>query len=83
MVTQKQPVTNSAHISMWMVNLSQALLAATTEESILDLKTHYHGLRYAREVFKILPKNVQPINIEQVLQKVSALGRIHEDKIAA
>jgi len=83
MVTSKQPVSNSANISMWMINLSQALLAPTSEESILDLKVHYHGLRYAREVFKILPKNVQPINIEQVLQQVSALGRIHEEKMAA
>jgi len=83
MVTSQQPVSNSAHISMWMINLSQALLAPTSEESILDLKVHYHGLRYAREVFKILPKNVQPINIEQVLQQVSALGRIHEEKMAA
>lgn len=82
MVIQKQAVTNSAYISMWMVNLSQALLAATTGESILDLKVHYHGLRYAREVFKILPENAQPINIEQVLQHVSALGRIHKGKIA-
>ena len=63
--------------------MSQALLAATSEESILDLKVRYHGLRYAREGFKILPKNAQPINIEQVLHQVSALGRIHNEKIAA
>ena len=78
MVTKKQSVANSANISMWMVNLSQALLAPTKSNSILDLKAHYHGLRYAREMFKILPENVQPINIQQVLMKISAMGRIHE-----
>lgn len=83
MVTNKQSVSNSANISMWMVNLSQALLVSTDEESVLDLKARYHGLRYAQEVFKILPKNAQPINIKQILEQVSALGRIHEEKIAA
>ncbi len=83
MVTNKQSVSNSANISMWMVNLSQALLVSTDEESVLDLKARYHGLRYAQEVFKILPKNAQPINIKQILEQVSALGRIYEEKIAA
>ena len=82
MVTQKQPVSNSANISIWMVNLSQGLLAPTTAKSILDLKAHYHGLRYAHAVLKILPENAQPINIQPILQAISAMGRIHEVEMA-
>lgn len=83
MVIKEQAVCNAANISMWMVNLSQAMLASSNEESILDLKARQHGLRYAREVFKMLPKNLQVININDALQRLSAIGRIHDEKIAA
>jgi putative transposase len=83
MVINKQSVYNAANLSLFMVNLSQTLLATSNEESILDLKARYHGIRYAKELFKILPKNVKPIIIEQLFEKIPMLGRIHNDKIAA
>ncbi len=83
MIIKEQAVCNAANISMRMVNLSQAMLASSNEESILDLKARHHGLRYAREVFKMLPKNLQVININDALQRLSAIGRIHDEKIAA
>ena len=66
-----------------MVNVSQAVLITSGEESVLDLKSRYHGIRYAQELFKILPKNTKPINIIQLFNELPILGRIHEDKMAA
>jgi len=83
MVTKEQSVFNAANLSLWMVNVSQAMLVTSSEESILDLKARHHALRYVQEVFKILPENTKSINIEQVFEKIPVLGRIHEEKIAA
>ena len=83
MVIKKEKVFNAANFSLWMVNLSQTLLKASKEESILDLKAHYHGLYYAKMLFKILPKNPEPININDLLNKIPIAGRIHQAKIAA
>ncbi len=82
-VTEKQAVLNSANISLFMVNVSHAALPTSNAESILDLRSHYHGLRYAKEVFKLLPKNVELIKNDIILAKVSAIGRIHDVKLAA
>jgi putative transposase len=83
MVIKKQSVFNAANLSLWMVNVSQAILATSGEESILDLKARHHSLRYAQELFKILPENTKPINIMQLFKKIPVLGRIHVKKIAA
>lgn len=83
MVTQKQSVLNAANLSLFMVNLSHTLMAASGESSILDLKARYHGLRYVQEVFKILPKQADVINIEDWMSKVTVLGRIHKLKDTA
>ena len=83
MVTQKQGVLNAANLSLFMANLSHTLLAASGESSILDLKARYHGLRYVQEIFKILPKQADVINIEDWISKIPVLGRIHKVKEAA
>jgi putative transposase len=83
MVIKEQSVFNAANLSLWMVNVSHAMLATSNEESILDLKARYHGLRYAQELLKILPENTKPINIVELFQKIPVLGRIHEEKMAA
>jgi len=83
MVIKEQSVFNAANLSMWMVNVSQAMLATSAEESILDLKACHQGLRYAQELFKILPENTKPINIVQLFEKIPVIGRIHEEKITA
>ncbi len=83
MVIKEQSVFNAANLSLWMVNVSQAMLATSGEESILDLKARHHGLRYAHELFKILPKNTKPINIIQLFERIPVLGRIHDLKKAA
>jgi putative transposase len=83
MVIKEQSVFNAANLSLWMVNVSQAILATSNEESILDLKARHHGFRYILEIFKILPKNTKPNNIVQLFEKIPVLGLIHEQKIAA
>jgi putative transposase len=83
MVIKEQAVFNAANLSLFMVNVSQAMLETSKEKSILDLKARYHGLRYVEEVFKILPENTKPINIGQLFEKIPVLGRIHEEKLTA
>jgi len=83
MVIKKQAVFNAANLSLWMVNLSHAILKRSDEKSILDLKTWYHGIRYAKEILKILPENTKPINIMQLIEKIPMPGRIHREKLAA
>ena len=83
MVVKERTVFNAANLSLFMVNVSQALLTTSKEKSILDLKARYHGLRYVQEVFKILPENTKPINIRQLFKEIPILGRIHERKLAA
>lgn len=83
MSVKEQSVLNSANLSLFMVNLSQTILITLNQESILDMKSRYHALRYAREVFKILPENVECINIKQLFEKIPVLGQIHGEKMAA
>ena len=56
MVIKEHCVLNSANLSMWMVNVSQAMLVTSGEKSILDLKARHHGLRYARKYLKYFLK---------------------------
>ena len=77
MVTQQVKVNNSAQISMFMVNLSQSIMMSHGERSVIDLKAHFHGLRYTKEALKILQKNGIHIKISSFLEKITALGRIH------
>jgi putative transposase len=53
-------VTNAANLSFFMANFSEALLLpfrqTRPEYSILDLKSHYRGYRYAIETIKMLPQ---------------------------
>ena len=83
MVVKDICVTNAANLSFYMVNLSQSLLPSSNAISMNDLKSHYHGLRYVDEVFKLLPKNTEIIKNDALIERVSALGRIHELKKCA
>ena len=83
MVIKEKTVCNAANLSLFMVNVSQALLVTSKEKSMLDLKAHHHALRYVKEVFKILPENTKPINIMHLFKAIPVLGRIHEAKLAA
>lgn len=83
MVIKQEKVINAANLSLFMVNLSQAMLTRSQDVSILDLKARYCSLRYAKEAFKILAESEQVIKIDQALSMVPILGRIHKGKMAA
>lgn len=83
MVVSQQAVNNAAQLSLFMVNLSQAIMSGSGETSILDLKARHHGLRYAQEAFKILPQTADVINFNDWVKKIPVLGSIHCQKMAA
>jgi len=74
-------VTNAANLSFFMVNLSYALLQPFREQqpaySILDLKSHYRGCRYAFETIKMLPQKPDAILLADIFQQIARLGSIH------
>jgi putative transposase len=78
---QEIAVTNAANLSLFMVNLSYALLQPfrqhNPEYSILDLKSHYRGCRYAFETIKLLPEKPDAILLADIFQQIARLGAIH------
>ena len=81
MNVKETAVTNAANLSFFMVNFSYALLKPfrkyDQEYSILDLKSHYRGLRYATETIKMLPEKPEPILLAEIFQQIARLGAIH------
>ena len=88
MNTTQSGVENAANLALMMVNVSAKLLK--NEEAncvgIEDLKTHFRGVKYALEVIKILQEKAETIlmkeTIEEVKQKLSKFGSIHQSKVA-
>jgi hypothetical protein len=74
-------VTHAANLSFFMVNFSQALLQPFREHqpdySVLDLKSHYRGFRYANETIKMLPEKPDAILMADIFQQIARLGAIH------
>ncbi|QHG15678.1 transposase [Nostoc sp. ATCC 53789] len=74
-------VTNAVNLAFFMVNLSHHLLLdfrlLNPDSGIIDLKTHYRGFRYVREILKMLPEMPEPILLTQIFAKITSLGRIH------
>jgi putative transposase len=81
MNVKETAVTNAANLSFFMVNFSYALLQPfqqqNPEYSILDLKSHYHGCRYAVETIKMLPQKPDAILLADIFQQIARLGAIH------
>jgi putative transposase len=88
MMTTKTGVENAVNLSFLMVNLSGKLIKNSDEKcvSVLDLKTHYRGVKYALETIKILLEKPETIlmkeAIEEVKERISQLGSIHQPKVA-
>jgi hypothetical protein len=74
-------VTNAVNLSFFMVNFSHALLEPLREHnpdySVLDLKSHYRGYRYATETIKMLPEKPDAILLAEIFQQIARLGAIH------
>jgi len=75
----EKPIYNWANISTFMVNFSHGLRRnpQMQEMSILDLKAHYHGIKYVKEVFKLLPLFADKLLIHRVKLKIANLGAIN------
>ena len=79
------PLNNAINLSAFMVNISYPLRKHLGDEtmSINNLKAHYHGLKYAREVFKLLPEFDDPILIQNVFEQIGSLGAIEPEILVA
>ena len=81
MTIRQTTVTNAANLAFFMVNLSHALLRefrrTDPNASILDLKAYARGYRYASEIINLLPQKTKPGFWNQVLNRLTSLGRIH------
>jgi putative transposase len=74
-------VTNAANLALFMVSFSFALAEPFRQQnpdfSILDLKSHYRGYRYASETIKMLPEKPDGILLAEIFQQIARLGAIH------
>ncbi len=81
MNVKQRSVYNGANLSLFMVNLSRAMIVDFRNEhanfSVNDLKAHYRGVKYVEEVLKLLPAQAEPILIEAVFSNVLALGSVN------
>jgi putative transposase len=81
MNVKEQAVTNAANLSFFMVNFSSVLLRRYREHnpefSVLDLKSHYRGCRYASETIKLLPQKPEGILLAEIFEQIARLGMVH------
>lgn len=81
MNVKETAVTNAANLSLFMVSFSAALAEPFRQQnpdfSMLDLKSHYRGYRYASETIKMLPEKPDGILLAQIFQQIARLGAIH------
>jgi putative transposase len=82
MVTDPVAIANSANFSLFMINVACVLLAQLNQENsehgVIDLKAHFRGRKYVREVLKILPEKPDPILIDELFASVGRLGSIYQ-----
>ena len=78
------PLTNALNLSLFMVNLSQALLRefrhTNPESGILDLKAYFRAAKYFEETIKMLPQKPDPILFEQIFGHLTAFSCVHSTK---
>jgi putative transposase len=81
MNVKETAVTNAANLSFFMVNFSSALLLPFQQQnpdfSVLDLKSHYRGCRYATETIKMLPEKPDAFLLADIFLQIARLGAIH------
>lgn len=81
MNVKQEAVTNAANLSFFMVNFSSVLLRRyreyNPEFSVLDLKSHYRGCRYASETIKLLPQRPDGILLAEIFEQIARLGMVH------
>ena len=74
-------VSNSANLSLFLVNVSSGLLARVRQTdpqcSVLDLKAWYRGSKYVTELIQFLPEKPDDDLMAQLFRQMTQLGRIH------
>jgi len=85
MNVNKIAVNNFTNLSTFMVNFSYPIRKelGDKEMSIIDLKAHFHGLKYANEALKLLPKITDVILLNKLYDKITTIGAIKEKKDVA
>lgn len=82
-------VENAANLAFLMVNVSAKMQTNKEEKwvGINDLKSQYRGVKYALETIKIVLEKAEGILIaeviEQVKEKISKIGSIHQPKTSS
>ena len=80
MNVKETAVTNAANLALFMVNFSFALAKPFRQQnpdfSVLDLKAHYRGYRYATETIKMLPQKPDGILLAKIFKQTARLGAI-------
>jgi putative transposase len=80
MNVKEQAVTHAANLSFFMVNFSSVLLRRYQENnpefSVLNLKSHYRGCRYASETIKLLPQKPDDILLAEIFEQFARLGMV-------
>jgi putative transposase len=88
MNTTETGVKNAANLAFLMVQVSAKMIENSEAKwaGVLDLKTHFRGVKYALETIKILQEKAEGIlieeAIEEVTERISKLGSIHPPKVA-
>jgi putative transposase len=81
MSVHERPVYNSANLSLFMVNVSQALMRPMRAQwpafSVNDLKAWFRGRKYVVETLKLLPAMPDAIFSDQMVSQIAELGRVN------
>lgn len=85
MNVKEVPLTNAINLSLFMVNLSNALLREFREthpdSGVLDLKAYFRATKYFEETIKMLPQKPEPILLERIFSQIASLGSIHHANV--
>ena len=80
-------VTNAAHLSLFMVNVSYHVLHDGRQSdpacSLLDLKARFRADKDVTETITMLPEKPEPVLFAQIFTKIAGIGRMHAGQAAA
>ena len=74
-------VTNAAHLSLFMVNVTYHVRRDIRQSdpacSLLDLKARFRADKDVTETINMLPEKPAPGLLAQICTKIAGIGRIH------
>lgn len=82
---REKAVDNFANLSTFMVNFSYVIRQdlGNVSMGIINLKAHFHGIKYVKEVLKLLPEIPDAILLKSLYQKITSIGAIKNEEKAA